>query len=58
MKCSAYLTASIMTFDTMKCISLTERDQELFARAALSYRYEYEDKSPNHAVPGFASASA
>jgi hypothetical protein len=32
--------------DTMKCISLTERDQELFARAALSYRYEYEDKSP------------
>ncbi len=32
--------------DTMKCISLTEGDQELFARAALSYRYEYEDKSP------------
>ncbi|CAI2149709.1 Domain of uncharacterised function (DUF932) [Serratia ficaria] len=32
--------------DTMKCISLSERDQELFARAALSYRYEYEDKSP------------
>lgn len=32
--------------DTMKSISLTGRDQELFARAALSYRYEYEEKSP------------
>lgn len=31
--------------DTIKCTSLTYRDQGLFARAALSYRYENEDKS-------------